>query len=111
MLRGGVFILTVFALAGCGLFGGDRAYSPATLPFRATMVKGDDPRDISVRVADAAEASVEDVRESARFQATSYCLPTFGKSDAEWTEDAATGDWAFLRDGDDMIFTARCTAR
>ena len=75
------------------------------------MAKGDDPRDISVRVADAAEASVEDVRESARFQATSYCLPTFGKSDAEWTEDAATGDWAFLRDGDDMIFTARCTAR
>jgi hypothetical protein len=59
----------------------------------------------------APEASVEDVRESARFEVTRYCLSTYGGSAADWTIDPATGDWAFVREGENMVFAARCTTR
>ena len=37
-------------------------------------------------------ASLDDVRESARFEVTRYCLSTYGGSAADWTVDPATGD-------------------
>ena len=100
-------------LAGCGtirdrVFGGTQ--SDRALPFRASLTKGDDRRDIAVRVR-AGGVSVADVRESVRFQATRYCLSTFGGADTRWRIDPVTGDWAFTRDGQDMIFQGRCVAR
>ena len=100
-------------LSGCGLrerlFGGN-GQADAALPYRAKLTKGDDRRDIAVRVR-AGGVTVSDVRESVRFEATRYCLATYGGSDTRWQIDPATGDWAFTRDGQDMIFSGRCTAR
>jgi len=61
--------------------------------------------------ARAGGATVEQVRESVRFRATRYCLPTYGGSDVEWTIDPETDDWAFTRDGSDMVFSGRCLKR
>ena len=99
------------SLGGSSGFGGAGTGSPsAPLEFRASLQRGEDRRDFTVRVR-AGGATVGQVRESVRFQSTRYCLPTFGKSDAEWTIDPDTGDWAFTRDGADMIFSGRCLAR
>lgn len=100
-------------LSGCAsarerVFGG--AQSDRALPFRASVLKGNDNRNIAVRVR-AGGVSVADVRESVRFQATRYCLTTFGGADTLWQIDPKTGDWAFARDGQDMIFEGRCVAR
>ncbi|MGI9389776.1 MAG: hypothetical protein ACR2O1_06945 [Boseongicola sp.] len=100
------------SLSGSSGFGGDGSGTPsAPLDFRAQLQRSNEDRhEFTVR-ARAGGATVGQVRESVRFQATRYCLPTFGKSDAEWTIDPDTGDWAFVRDGADMIFSGRCTAR
>ena len=99
------------SLGGSSGFGGAGSGSPsAPLDFRARLQRGEDRRDFTVRVR-AGGATVDQVRESVRFQSTRYCLPTYGKSDAEWAIDSETGDWAFTRDGADMIFSGRCTAR
>ena len=101
-------------LSGCGvrerLFGGGAGQADTALPFKAKLSKGDDRRNISVRVR-AGGVSVDDVRESVRFEATRYCLSSYGASDTRWDIDPTTGDWAFNRDGQDMIFTGRCVAR
>lgn len=81
------------------------------LPYRANLTRGEDRRDVTVTVVRVGAASLEEVRESARFPVTRYCLSTYGGSEADWTLDPASGDWAFQRDGDSMIFSARCTAR
>ena len=99
------------SLAGSSGFGGAGEGSPsAPLEFRARLQRGDDRRDFAVR-ARAGGATVDQVRESVRFQATRYCLPTFGGSESEWEIDPATDDWAFTRDGSDMIFSGRCIKR
>lgn len=101
-------------VAGCGsvrerVFGGG-GQSDRSLAYRTSLTKGDDRRDITIRVR-AGGVSVPDVRESVRFAATRYCLQTFGGSDTRWRIDPATQDWAFTRDGRDMIFQGRCVAR
>lgn len=81
-----------------------------TLPYRASLTKGDDRRNFTVSVR-AGAVPIASVRESVRFPATRYCLETYGGSDARWVLDPATGDWAFTRNGQDMIFQGRCVAR
>lgn len=105
-------LVLVLGLAGCGLIRpiGGEGVSAQNLPYRASLKRGEDRRDLTVRVR-APGATVGQVRESVRFQTTRYCLSTFGGSDAYWAIDPATGDWAFVRAGEDMVFTARCTAR
>lgn len=101
------------ALSGCGVrerIFGTSGQSDRTLPYRASLAKGDDRRNIAVRVR-ADGASVPQVRESVRFPATRYCLTTFGGSDTRWTLDPRTGDWAYTREGGEMVFTGRCVAR
>jgi len=100
-------------LSGCGLrerIFGTSGSADRALPYRASLARGEDRRNITVRVR-ARNATVAQVRESVRFQATRYCLATYGGSDTRWTLDARTGDWAFARDGDEMVFTGRCVAR
>ena len=108
-----IFLGLGLMLTGCGvrerIFGSDGQAADA-LSYPAKLTKGDDRRDIAVRVR-AGGVTVGDVRESVRFQATRYCLATYGRSDTLWQIDPTTGDWAFTRDGQDMIFNGRCTAR
>lgn len=112
MLRASILLLLCVAIAtGCGRRATRNADTERELPFRAGFAKTEDPRVINVRVAHRG-ADVAAVRESVRFEATKYCLLTFGGSNADWVIDPATGDWAFTREGDSsLVFTARCTAR
>jgi hypothetical protein len=99
------------SLGGSSGFGGAGSGTPsAPLQFRARLQRGEDRRDFTVR-ARAGGATVEQVRESVRFQATRYCLPTYGGSEVEWAIDPETNDWAFTRDGSDMVFSGHCTKR
>lgn len=100
-------------LSGCSFFnfsGTGDGVADVALPFRASLTKGEDPRDFSVFVR-AGGNGLDAVRETVRFHATRYCLPTFGGSDVDWVIDPATQDWAFSRDGEDLVFSGRCLAR
>ena len=102
----------IVSLAGCSLIRPQTGEGVAAtaLPYKASLVRGEDRRDVTVTVK-AGGVGVEDVRESARFPVTRYCISAYGGSDADWDVDPATGDWAFSREGDNMIFSARCTTR
>ena len=111
-MRHVIAVALALSLTACGLIRPQtgEGVSATALPYRASLSRGEDRRDVAVTVR-ALGASVDDVRESVRFHVTRYCLPTFGASSADWTIDPATGDWAFVQDGETMIFTARCTSR
>lgn len=104
--------ILLVSLSGCSLIRPQDGEGVAALalPYQASLKRGEDRRDVSVTVR-ASGASVEEVRESVRFPVTRYCLSIYGGSDADWTIDPVTGDWAFSRDGETMIFSARCTSR
>lgn len=113
MVRAALIALLLCSVASCGLFGGqrnaaNRAESENELPFKAKLSKGED-RAFSVSVVHKG-SGVAEVRESVRFEATKYCLLTFGGSDAEWQMDPASRDWAFTQDGDRLVFRGECTA-
>lgn len=105
-------LFLVLMISGCGLirWGDGDGVSATALPFKASLAKGDDRRDMIISVR-GGNNDLEAVRETVRFTATRYCLPTFGGSDVDWAIDPATQDWAFARNGEDMIFSGRCTAR
>lgn len=86
------------------------ADSARKLPYKARTVRTDDSRVVNVTVVARDGASLDDLRESVRFQATRYCLFTFGASDADWKMDPATDDWAFTQNGETLTFEATCTA-
>lgn len=104
----------LLVLSGCGVrdrvFGSGPMRADVALPFDARLTRGTDRRNFTVRVRSGG-ASIDRVRESVRFEATGYCLSSFGGSEARWMIDPATGDWAFTRDGQDMIFSGRCAVR
>lgn len=109
-----IIIGLALGLGGCTairdrLSGTSRA-TAAALPFKAAFVRGDDPRLVQVAVTAPVGTSVDAMRESARYQATVYCLRTYGNSDTEWVINPATGDWAFARAADTATFRGRCAA-
>ena len=119
MRRAGLVLALTLPLAGCGWlsntfgsigetfgFGDDGG-----LPFRASVDEGEDPRDLVVSVAVPTAVPLEEFRESARFPVTRYCLTTYGTSEADWTTDPATGDWAVTRTESGALLQARCTGR
>jgi hypothetical protein len=113
MLRLLLILSLVASLASCGRLGignaSSRADTDVALPFKARLSKGED-RAFTVSVAHKG-SGVAEVRESVRFEATKYCILTYGGSDADWLIDPATNDWAFNQDGDRLIFQGECTAR
>lgn len=113
MIRALVILALVGTVASCGVLRGDKskgAASERALPFKAKLKKGDDKRNFSVEVANRG-AGLAEVRESVRFEATKYCLLNYGGSEADWRMDPTSDDWAFVQDGDKLIFNARCSAR
>lgn len=111
-MRGLLTGILVLSLAGCSLIRPQTGEGVAAtaLPYRSNLARGEDRRDVTVTVR-APGASLEDIRESARFPVTRYCLSFYGASTADWTIDPATGDWAVAREGENLILNARCTAR
>lgn len=112
MLRLALIISLILSVASCGRLGignaSKRADTENALPFKAKLSKGEG-RAFSVSVVHEGNG-VDEVRESVRFEATKYCLLTFGGSDARWNTDPATQDWAFTQDGKSLIFNGECTA-
>ena len=115
-MRGAVLAALAAAtvLSSCGIpgrlgFGQGAGVTARSLPFHARL-SSEGGRDFVVAVR-AGGASVEQVRESARYYATRHCLLTWGRSDALWVTDPATGDWAARRDGDRLFLRGRCTGR
>lgn len=112
MLRAALIISLTFAVTSCGLFGkrtaGSRASSDSAQPFKAKLQKGEG-RAFAVSVVHKG-SGVAELRESVRFEATKYCLLGFGASDAAWAINPANNDWAFVQDGDRLIFNGECTA-
>ena len=104
-------VIATALVTGCNRNSARNAGTERELPFKASLDKGEDPRDIEVKVAHKG-ADLDALRESVRFEATKYCLLNFGGSEADWQIDPATDDWAFRADGDSAyVFSARCTAR
>lgn len=107
-------IVLALGLSGCGISDRLGLGSDATaenLPYRAALAASENKHDISVTVTAPVGTTVEQVRESVRYQATRHCLESFGNSDADWQIDPASGDWAFARTEEAMTFTARCEGR
>ena len=108
-----ILLLSASLLQGCGTvrgwFGGSGGQQG--LPYRAKLQKGEDRRDFTVTV-DARGAPLNRARESARYEATRYCLRRFGNSNIDWVMDASGTDWASARTTDgDLIVRGRCSAR
>lgn len=97
------------ALSACGLR--DDGPQSVGLPFDARLSEGETRRDFSVRVI-APGATLEQARESARFEATRHCLEQTGFSAATWSIDPSTGDWAVARtDAGEPVVSGRCDGR
>lgn len=114
MFRKLVIIGLVLGLSGCAAlrdrFGGSSGVADA-LPFKAERLRNDDPRLVEVAVRAPADATVDAMRESARYPATVYCLKAFGNSATDWVIDPATGDWQVTRSAaDTAVFRGRCAA-
>ncbi len=108
-------VALTLSISGCGQGGGISEFfgydgPEAGLPYRASLSRAEEPRSFTVSVT-ASEATVDEVRESARMPATRHCLETYGGSDVNWVTDPASGEWAFARDGEFMVFSGRCTVR
>jgi hypothetical protein len=119
MRRAALALLLTLPLAGCdwlsnsfGSIGETFGFGDdGGLPFRARADAGEDPRDLVVSVPAPASVTLDELRESARFPVTRYCIANYGTSEAEWTMDPATGDWAVTRTENGARLQARCTGR
>ena len=97
------------ALSACGWR--DPGPRGVGLPFDARLSEGDEARSFTVMVQ-APGATLTQARESARYEATRYCIERSGHSTVEWTLDPATGDWAVARTDDgNPVVSGRCTER
>ncbi|MEM0946880.1 MAG: hypothetical protein AAGK37_05710 [Pseudomonadota bacterium] len=108
-------LLSAILLQGCatvrGWFGGSGGNNVDGLPYRARIQTGDDKRDFTVTVR-AQGASLDAVRESARFPATRHCLRRVGLSDIDWQLDPSGTEWAAVRTADgDLVVRGRCSGR
>jgi hypothetical protein len=100
----------VLGLSACGI-APDRGPRGAGLPYDARLDTGETWRDFTITVR-APEASLAQVRESARFMATRHCLERSGFSSVDWAIDQATGDWALVQSGQgEPVLTGRCRGR
>ncbi len=110
----GAGLTVVMLVSSCGWADRWQNRNAATsvgLPFNARLDTGETRGDFTV-VVPAEGASLADARESARYPATRHCIELTGFSEAEWTLDPATGDWAYTQTEDgDLIVTGRCSGR
>jgi hypothetical protein len=108
MMRRGILAALVAAVA----LGGACARKPrgaALMPFKAKLSETrEDPAVFAVTVTPTGGAGLEQLRESIRYPATVHCIGLFGTSTVLWQTDPASGDWAFSRSGDQLVFRGQC---
>ena len=79
--------------------------------FRAkTTADRSDPRAFTVTVSPVA-VDPEAALAAGRYQATRYCLLTFGGSDTEWSKGPDSPLSELPLDGDSVLLSGRCTQR
>lgn len=109
ILRLAMLLGVVVGVSACAFR--DNGPRSVGLPFDARLSTGETRRDFTVLVR-APGATLEQARESARFEATRHCIERTGFSDVYWTIDPATGDWAVTRNaGGEPIVSGRCAER
>lgn len=109
ILRLAMLFGLVFGLSACALR--DNGPRSVGLPFDARLSTGETRRDFTVLVR-APGATVDQARESARFEATRHCIERTGFSEVDWTMDPVTGDWAVARNAaGEPIVGGRCAER
>lgn len=115
LARGGLAIAAVLVgatLTACG----PRQNDPRKPEFdgmrfsaRLTATR-DNPRDFTV-VVSPASANVSAAQEAGRYEATKYCLQTFGGSDTIWGVGPDLPVEQVTVAGDAITMTGRCTQR
>lgn len=115
LTRGGFALAAVLvgaSLAACG----PRLNDPRKPEFdgqrfsaRLTATR-DNPRDFTV-VVSPASGNVPAAQEAGRYEATKYCLQTFGGSDTVWTVGPDLPVEQVTVAGDAITMTGRCTQR
>lgn len=102
-----LFLAAAAMLAGCTkredrvLFEGEY--------FRTKVSKADrdNPQDFVVQVPDISK-NFEAAREAGRFEATRYCVQTFGTSDIVWTAGPDVDPDSLLIEKDRLTLTGSC---
>lgn len=108
-LRFAMVLGLVAAVSACGWR--DPGPRGVGLPFDARLSTGETAREFTILVR-APGATLEQARESARYEATRQCIEQTGFSDVDWVMDPATGDWAVSRnDAGEPIVSGRCARR
>lgn len=109
-LRLAVGLGLILGLSACAVLP-DRGPRGAGLPHDARLDTGETWRDFTV-VVRAPGASLDEVRESARYMATRHCLERSGFSTVDWAIDPATGDWLVAQGArGEPVLTGRCRGR
>jgi hypothetical protein len=124
MMRVVLLLALVLATASCGavrntagaLGVGSSAAGRTTLEtngvrYRARTTADREDRRSFTSSAGPTSPSLEGAVEAAVYQATRYCLLTFGGSDTEWITGPDTAPENLPLDGDLVTLTGRCTQK
>lgn len=99
------FMATV-ALAGCTSQDDRIAFDGKF--FNTKISKVDGQRDVFTLVVKNASQSIDGAREAARYEATVYCVNTYGSSDIMWVVGPDTPSENLRLVGDSLTFSGSC---
>lgn len=118
-----IMLLVIVSVAGCGRLGLDRIGSGAStagakrntvdingVRYRSKVsVDSEDKRDFTINVSPA--GNVVNAQEAGRYQATVYCLRTFGGSDKDWVLSPDVEPQEARISDNGLVLQGRCTQR
>lgn len=107
MIRFALMFALTAGLAACGNLRRDQiAFDGQT--FRSKAAKAsDDRRAFTVEVRPVS-ASMEGAREAGRFEATKYCVETFGNSAVVWQVGPEDDPASYALQGDTLVLQGTC---
>lgn len=76
--------------------------------FRSKVSKVDKQFDVFTVSVKPVSASLEGAREAGRYEATSYCVNTFGSSDIIWTAGPDAPEEDLTIENDQLVLQGRC---
>lgn len=76
--------------------------------FRTKLSKVDGQRDVFTLLVKNASQSIDGAREAARYEATVYCVNTYGSSDITWAVGPDAPAENLRLNGDSLTFSGSC---